>query len=264
MGNLLMWQYPPKINEWDKVHIQRSDGISFTDLVTLEIGQNEYFDEDGETTNTYRKRYIKTTGPVYDSFVTVSAVSVYSTPYNVRLQLPNLLLEEIIVSNISGSSLILPKNIFGIYKIEKNGTIMPTDEFTFTRPRSVSLDDAATTSDNFIVTALVGVSDSVLVRLLIDVSREVDDHIAQRVTLPTTIYKSLFTIVAELAAAKFYERFPTPNDDNMRKSKDLLKVAESHLEAHLNTWYKKVFLSQSNETQFIDRSFSISSSTTIR
>ena len=259
MGNYLIWEFPSNTG-WIDVMLEKDTGSGYDDLATLAIGVNDYYDDAGASTDLYRYRFRKGTDPsyTYSDYVSVTPVTTYASPYSVRQVLPNLLLKEETLTGATGTTLTLPIRAIGIYSVMKNDVTLATTDFTFTRPLTITLDTAATSTDVFVVTLLTGPSNRMLTDIILDVMSWMDAILVQRVAkadLPLTspVDRQVQSICAEWAAGTYLKRFSAAKEDSARVV-SLTGNAKEMLTNYVNNWHKRVLVVDSNDDLFDTRS----------
>lgn len=254
MGNYLSWKYPISTLSWDKVLVERDSGVGYVEIVELDIGISQYHDSTGTSTDKYRYRFKDSVTLIYSDYAILPFVSTYAVPYDLREQLPSLLLDEAVITGQSSSSLLLSKNAYGVYSVERNGTILPTSGFTFTKPRTVTLTVAATPADVFSIISAIGKHDQPLLNILVDVTFSMDNIIAKRAALPVTPTSNLSMICSKWAAGEFLLRHAAANEENVEKASALLSTSRDLLNDYFDHYYKKIFIVETNDDIFLERS----------
>lgn len=154
----------------------------------------------------------------------------YTTPLAVRKLLPGLLIGEDDMGVVSsGTTLTLESPAMDVITVEKNGLLLSEfSDFTFTRPRTITLDTAAS-GENFIATCYYGAHDSELDDIINRADRTINSYFGS-VSLPSADYLNDWSSV--LSASYYLKSFATANDENIQRANSLESIAMDAMQTY--------------------------------
>ena len=152
----------------------------------------------------------------------------YTTEAKVRSILPTLLKSDDDIGIIaSGTALTLHDPAYDVPTILKNSTVLAkTTDFTFARPRAVTL-TAAATGENFIAQCYYAISDADILVIIGQADRFIDDYFSAYSTPGSA---SLTDWSSWLAAAIYLRQYATATEENIRRADNLWKMATDGME----------------------------------
>jgi|GEM_PF-4790513 len=154
----------------------------------------------------------------------------YTTPLAVRKLLPGLLIGEDDMGVVSsGTTLTLESPAMDVITVEKNGIVLSEfSDFTFTRPRTITLDTEAA-GENFIATCYYGAHDSDIDDIINRADRTINAFFSS-MQLPSADYLNDWSSV--LAASLYLKSFATANDENIQRANALETIAMDGMQTY--------------------------------
>ena len=173
----------------------------------------------------------------------------YSTSERCRKAMPTVLRDEEYIGVFTGTELTLTRDAYGVISVLKNGFRVTTADWSFMRPKTITLIDAALDTDIFIVKCKYGLSDGLLEDLLEQAQRGFIDPIIKKYdTVPLDNPPDVIKDIEDWFACAIYLLNYSPgSESNWIKSKGYRKRAEAILAQWIATEYGETVLFEVSE-----------------